>query len=128
MADGVAQKVRPVDAPCLALGVGVTINSGAIATGSPGVTLTIREPSGATGVRISNDGGFNGVTTQAIRGDDTYSWTLASSGGERLPKTVYVRPAATSSHSVLGRSAASWSPTWSQRCGRCGRASWPAPR
>jgi hypothetical protein len=71
--------------------VGVTINSGAIATGSPGVTLTIREPSGATGVRISNDGGFNGVTTQAIRGDDTYSWTLASSGGERLPKTVYVR-------------------------------------
>jgi hypothetical protein len=71
--------------------VGVTINSGAIATNSPGVTLTIREPAGATSVRISNDGGFAGAETRAVRGDDTYTWTLATSGGERLPKTGYVR-------------------------------------
>jgi hypothetical protein len=71
--------------------VGVTINNAAIATNSPGVTLTIREPAGATSVRISNDGGFGSAQTFAIRGDDTYTWTLATSGGERLPKTVYVR-------------------------------------
>jgi len=70
---------------------GVSINSGAIATNSPGVTLTIHEPNGATAVRISNDGGFSSATSQAIRGDDTYTWTLQSSGSERLPKTVYVR-------------------------------------
>lgn len=71
--------------------VGVTINSGAITTNSPGVTLTIHEPAGATSVRIANDGGFDSAETRAVRGDDTYTWTLASSGGERLPKTVYVR-------------------------------------
>ena len=55
------------------------------------MTLTIHEPAGATAVRISNDGGFGSATSQAIRGDDTYTWTLQSSGAERLPKTVYVR-------------------------------------
>ena len=70
---------------------GVTINSAAIATNSPGVTLTIHEPSGATAVKISNDGGFASATPQPIRGDDTYTWTLQSPGAERLPKTVYVR-------------------------------------
>jgi hypothetical protein len=82
--------VTPTSTPSSGDG-GVSINGGAIATNSPGVTLTIHEPSGATGVRIANDGGFAGAATQAIRGDDTYSWTLQSSGAERLPKTVYVR-------------------------------------
>lgn len=71
--------------------VGVTINDAAVATNSPGVTLTIHEPSGATAVKISNDGGFGSADTRAIRGDDTYTWTLQTSGAERLPKTVYVR-------------------------------------
>ncbi len=71
--------------------VGVTINDAAVATNSPGVTLTIHEPTGADAVRISNDGGFGSADTRAIRGDDTYTWTLESSGPERLPKTVYVR-------------------------------------
>lgn len=72
--------------------VGVTINDAAIATNSAGVTLTIHEPAGATAVKISNDGGFGAAAqTRAIRGDDTYTWTLRSSGAERLPKTVYVR-------------------------------------
>lgn len=71
--------------------VGVSINSATLATNSPGVTLTIHEPSGATAVRIDNDGGFRDAQTFAIRGDDTYTWTLSSAGPERLPRTVYVR-------------------------------------
>src|SRR5581483_8573357 len=70
---------------------GVTINGGAIFTTSPGVTLTIHEPAGATSVTISNDGGFANSTTTAIACNDSYAWTLPSSGAERLPKVVYVR-------------------------------------
>lgn len=70
---------------------GVSINAAAQFTTSVGVILTIHEPAGATSVVISNDGGFATPTTQAIRCDDTYSWTLAASTSGRLPKTVYVR-------------------------------------
>lgn len=70
---------------------GVSINAGAAFTTSPGVMLTIHEPAGATGVVISNDGGFATPTTSAISCGDTYSWTLTTTGAERLPKTVYVR-------------------------------------
>jgi hypothetical protein len=70
---------------------GVSVNAGATFTSSPGVILTIHEPPGATGVVISNDGGFASPTSVGIACDDHYSWTLASSGSERLPKTVYVR-------------------------------------
>ena len=83
--------VTPTSTPPVGGDAGVTINNAAIATNSPGVTLTIHEPSGATAVKISNDGGFGAATSQAIRGDDTYTWTLQTSGAERLPKTVYVR-------------------------------------
>ncbi len=72
--------------------VGVTINGAALFTNSPGVTLTIHEPAGATQVLISNDGGFgSGAVQGPVLGSDTYSWTLDSSGPERLPKDVYVR-------------------------------------
>lgn len=72
--------------------VGVSINAAAVFTNSPGVTLTIHEPAGATSVTIANDGGFGpSAQTVAVRGDDTYAWTLQTSGSERLPKTVYVR-------------------------------------
>ena len=70
---------------------GVSINSAAPFTTSPGVILTIHEPAGATGVVISNDGGFATPTTSAIACGDSYSWTLATAGSDRLPKTVYVR-------------------------------------
>lgn len=71
--------------------VGVSINTGAEATNSTGVTLTIREPSGATGILISNDGGFDNPTQVAISGSKTYSWTLDGRGSERRSRTVYVR-------------------------------------
>jgi hypothetical protein len=71
--------------------VGVTINDKAKFTNSPGVTLTIRERPGASSVLISNDGSFDEAVQQAVRADDTYTWTLDSSGSDRLPKHVYVR-------------------------------------
>jgi hypothetical protein len=82
--------VTPTGSPSGA--VGVSINGGALATNSPSVVLSIHEPAGATNVVISNDGGFTAAQTLAIAANDTYPWTLASSGaGDRLPKTVYVR-------------------------------------
>ena len=84
--------VTPTAAPPLPSGpVGVSVNSAATFTNSTAVTLTIHEPSGANQVQISNDGGFSAPDARAISGSDTYSWNLASSGADRLPKTVYVR-------------------------------------
>ncbi|WP_354697688.1 hypothetical protein [Paraconexibacter sp. AEG42_29] len=71
--------------------VGVSINGGASFTANQAVTLTIKPPAGATSVLIANDGGFGTATTQALAGNCAYTWTLAVSGTERLPKTVYVR-------------------------------------
>jgi hypothetical protein len=73
---------------------GVSINAGATFTNSPGVTLTIHEPAGATRVIITNDGGFaaaGSTSNLPVSCNDEYSWTLESTGSERLPKTVYVR-------------------------------------
>jgi hypothetical protein len=71
--------------------VGVSINSAAQFTNTPKVTLTIRPPSGATQVLISNDGGFETPTVKPVAGDCHYAFVLPTSGSERLPKTVYVR-------------------------------------
>jgi hypothetical protein len=70
---------------------GVSIDNGATFTTSPGVILTIHEPAGATGVVISNDGGFASPTTSAIACGDSYSWTLTTTPTGRSSKTVYVR-------------------------------------
>lgn len=87
----VSNPVTVTAGACVTGTTGVSINAAATFTNSPGVTLTIHEPAGATGVMISNDGGFATPTTAAIACADTYAWTLTSSGSERLPKTVYVR-------------------------------------
>jgi hypothetical protein len=68
--------------------VGVSINGGQAYTNSPVVSLTLRPPQGATEATISNDGLVN-PTTVPLNGE-LVSWTLDSSGPERLPKTVYV--------------------------------------
>ena len=74
----------------------VTINGGAEYTNDPDVVLTVEGagwPS-AFYVYVSNDGGFAPNATEAVPTKDSTTrvdWTLATSGPERLPKTVYVR-------------------------------------
>ena len=46
-------------------------------------------PAAATGLLISNDGGFAGALPMPIAKE--VPWRLDSSGPERLPKTVYLR-------------------------------------
>lgn len=87
----VSSGVTVTSRACTTATTGVSINAAASFTISPVVTLTIHEPSGATGVVISNDGGFATPMTSAVACDDQYLWTLTSTGAERLPKTVYVR-------------------------------------
>jgi uncharacterized delta-60 repeat protein len=67
----------------------VTINDGAIFTGSPEVVLTIVPPAGATGVTISNDGGFAPSEDFELQADGTYDWELDRTPG--YSKDVYVR-------------------------------------
>jgi 6-phosphogluconolactonase (cycloisomerase 2 family) len=72
----------------------VTINDGAPFTNDPRVVLTIRNLNSRNtfSVRISNDGGFGaGTKTVDVEPTGRYDWRLATSGPERLPKTVYVR-------------------------------------
>jgi hypothetical protein len=68
---------------------GVSVNQGALFTNSRDVTLNLSYPGSTTGVVLSNDGGF--ITAMALDPSPRMRWRLASSGPERLPKTVYVR-------------------------------------
>jgi alpha-tubulin suppressor-like RCC1 family protein len=68
---------------------GVSINDAATYTNKPSVSLDLVWPEGATDVRIANDGGFK--TAQTLPIGAKVPWKLASSGAERLPKTVYLR-------------------------------------
>jgi hypothetical protein len=69
--------------------VGVSIDSGAIFTDDPEITLSVVWPAGADTVTVSNDGGFAGAET--FPAASSIPWTLDSASAERLPKTVYVR-------------------------------------
>jgi hypothetical protein len=89
--DGGSAPPPPPPPPPPGARVGVTVNDAAAFSGSRDVTLTITPLTGATGVVLSNDGGFGGASERPLAGDNRYSWTLATSGAERLPKTVYVR-------------------------------------
>ncbi|HZO60321.1 MAG TPA: calcium-binding protein [Solirubrobacterales bacterium] len=71
--------------------VGVTINRAARYTNDRRVTLTILPPPGATRLLISDDGGFETWYSTPPTETERYRFRLASSGSERLPKTVYVR-------------------------------------
>ena len=71
--------------------VGITVNSGANYTTSKAVTLGISWPVGATGMAISNDGGFrsSSVTNAALA--TSYEWTIDDSVQGVYTKIVYVR-------------------------------------
>ncbi|MEY2435134.1 MAG: hypothetical protein QOC92_4859, partial [Acidimicrobiaceae bacterium] len=68
---------------------GVSINEGAQYSRTPDVTVTANFPSAITDMLFSNDGGFFAPTRFAPAKLTT--WTLDSSGPERLPKIVYIR-------------------------------------
>ena len=69
--------------------LGVSINGGAEFTNDRHVTIDAVWPDLAKSMVISNDGGFPDAAQSPV--DPEISWTLGSSGSERLPKTVYVR-------------------------------------
>lgn len=90
---------------------GVSIDAGVLYTNDPHVQLTIVPPGGATDVLLANDGGFSapidtgsctgpGTCRVAIQPGGVYAWTLQPAADERLPKTVYVRFANSSSTSA----------------------------
>lgn len=83
------KSLRVSNAPGAPRLYGVSINQGALFTNSPDVTLNFAYPRSTTGVVMSNDGGF--VDALALDPSPRIRWRLASSGSERLPKTVYVR-------------------------------------
>ncbi|MCW2990756.1 MAG: Ig family protein, partial [Solirubrobacterales bacterium] len=89
--DGGSAPPPPPPPPPPGARVGVTLNDAAAFSGSRAVTLTITPLTGATGVVISNDGGFGTASELPLSADRHYAWTLATTGAERLPKTVYVR-------------------------------------
>jgi hypothetical protein len=78
--------IRPAPPPGL---VGISINGGAQFTNDPQVQLHVVWPAFAQELVASNDGGFGDAHTSALHA--TIPWTLASTGPERLPKTVYAR-------------------------------------
>jgi hypothetical protein len=77
----------------------VTINGGAEYTDDPRVQVTVSQARPGPGslpfpqLELANDGGFVEGRLLTTRPDGKYAWTLASTGPERLPKTVYARPA-----------------------------------
>lgn len=69
--------------------LGVTINNGDKFTNKRKVTVSPVWPVFATTALISNDGGFREPDSFPLAAE--IEWKLASSGSERLPKTIYVR-------------------------------------
>lgn len=67
----------------------VTINDGASFTNEPWVTLTVSGRLRGAQLTVSNDGGFSDSRTLQASPEGRLRWKLASTGPERLPKTVY---------------------------------------
>ena len=69
--------------------VGVSLEDGAEFIDTPNVQVNLSWPRGAIAAMLSNDGGFKTYTRVSLA--KVVNWKLASTGNERLPKTVYVR-------------------------------------
>jgi hypothetical protein len=74
----------------------LTINDGDAYTNDPDVEIVLENVTDGPaffGFEVSNDGGFGEgtVTYDVVDPGEPYPWTLATSGPERLPKTVYAR-------------------------------------
>jgi DNA-binding beta-propeller fold protein YncE len=70
-----------------------SINGGDEYTRDPRVLVTVTGGLPHPQLEFANDGGFVDGRLFAAQPGGTYAWTLASTGPERLPKTVYVRGA-----------------------------------
>jgi DNA-binding beta-propeller fold protein YncE len=71
----------------------VTINGGDEYTRNPHVLVRVSGGLPHPQLEFANDGGFVDSRLFGAQPDSVYAWTLASTGPERLPKTVYVRGA-----------------------------------
>ena len=71
--------------------IGISINEGAQFTNDPKVELSVVWGKYASETLVSNDGGFAAAASRAFPVAERLTWTLQSSGPERLPKTVYAR-------------------------------------
>ena len=69
--------------------IGVSVNDGALYTNTPQVEVNAIWPRCSDKLTVSNDGGFKRARQFDVA--ESIDWVLASSGPERLPKTVYVR-------------------------------------
>lgn len=69
--------------------VGISLNSGASITSSRFVTVTVSAPAGATGVILSNDGGFSDAVAFPVGGAPV--WSFEDLGPVVLSRTVYAR-------------------------------------
>ncbi len=76
--------VRTSNAP------GISVNDGELYTNSSKVKISLTIPDKTNSFVLSNDGGFSKGTT-FTSSQTSVDWTLATSGSEKLPKTVYVR-------------------------------------
>jgi 6-phosphogluconolactonase (cycloisomerase 2 family) len=70
----------------------IEINGGDEFTNDPDVLISVVDGGRSDfQIQMSNDGGFKKSEMRRIDETNAYPWTLASSGPERLPKTVYAR-------------------------------------
>lgn len=69
--------------------VGISINAGELNTTTQEVVVDVSWPLGATGVLLSNDGGFTDQVQFGLQ--EKVSWTLRAAGDYRQPRTVYLK-------------------------------------
>ena len=84
-----AAELRVTEPPSGPRAFGVTIDSGASFTRTPAVTISAFHSESTDAVIVSNDGGF--LVAATFPAGEPIRWRLASTGPERLPRTVYVR-------------------------------------
>jgi hypothetical protein len=71
--------------------VGISVNEGAAYTNDSSVNLFIVWPKGATGMKISSDGGFATAKTSTMDVAKSHKWTLDNSVVGLYTKIVYIR-------------------------------------
>lgn len=72
--------------------VGVSINDGDYATNNVKVRVNAVWPAGASGITLSNDGGFKSSGgTRSFPLSESIAWTLRSQASERMTRIVYLR-------------------------------------